>query len=166
MGIKIIKFDMQYTEQIIDLILNIQVKEFGVKITRHEQPDLEIIPSFYQVNKGGFWIAVNDNYEVIGSIGLINIGNAQAALRKMFVKDGYRGKELCIAQKLLDCLIEHCNNQGINHIFLGTTLLYHAAHRFYEKNNFVELTKSNLPPNFPIMGVDTKFYTLDINSVS
>lgn len=157
---------MKYTEQLINLILDIQVKEFGVKITRHEQPDLEIIPNYYQIDKGGFWIAVNDDDEVIGSIGLIDIGNSQAALRKMFVKYPYRGKVLSIAQRLLDCLIEHCNNQRIRHVFLGTISLYRAAHRFYEKNNFVEVDKSQLPPNFPVMTVDTKFYSLDINYVS
>jgi hypothetical protein len=33
-----------------------------------------------------------------------------------------------------------------------------AAHRFYEKNDFVRIEKQQLPPAFPVMGVDTIFY--------
>jgi RimJ/RimL family protein N-acetyltransferase len=46
----------------------------------------------------------------------------------------------------------------VTEIYLGTTAEFLAAHRFYEKNGFKEIAKSQLPPAFPIMAVDTKFY--------
>ncbi|HVN38503.1 MAG TPA: GNAT family N-acetyltransferase, partial [Myxococcota bacterium] len=33
-----------------------------------------------------------------------------------------------------------------------------AAHRFYAKNGFREIAKSDLPPSFPVMAVDDRFF--------
>jgi N-acetylglutamate synthase-like GNAT family acetyltransferase len=55
-------------------------------------------------------------------------------------------------------LVDHAEAQGIKDIFLGTTDKFLAAHRFYEKNGFAEVSKSELPPSFPLMAVDSKFY--------
>ena len=70
--------------------------------------------------------------------GLRDIGNCQAALRKMFVKAAFRGKGLGVASSLLSALLAWCRLQGITSVFLGTTASFHAAHRFYEKNGFTE----------------------------
>jgi hypothetical protein len=40
--------------------------------------------------------------------------------------------------------------------------VYKAAHRFYEKNGFSEIKKAELPPNFPLLQVDTKFYKYNL----
>lgn len=42
--------------------------------------------------------------------------------------------------------------------FLGTTPFFLAAHRFYERNGFCEISRSRLPDSFPIMEVDTRCY--------
>ena len=34
------------------------------------------------------------------------------------------------------------------------------AHRFYEKNGFEVIPRENLPPSFPVMAVDSRFYRL------
>lgn len=162
---QIIKFSQQYTEKLIDLILNIQVNEFSIAITRNDQPDLADISGFYQVGKGNFWLAVDDDNTVIGTIGLIDIGNNQLALRKMFVDARFRGKNYGIAQSLLNTAWQWCQESQIDQVYLGTTVAYHAAHRFYEKNDFLEITKSELPLNFPVMAVDSKFYVKSFKSL-
>jgi hypothetical protein len=43
-------------------------------------------------------------------------------------------------------------------ITLGGTSRRLAAHRFCERNGFVEIDRKRLRPAFPIMAVDTKFY--------
>lgn len=55
--ITIQSFENQDTDQIVNLILNIQQNEFQVPITINEQQDLLNIPSFYQHGKGNFWVA-------------------------------------------------------------------------------------------------------------
>ncbi|MBX4970436.1 GNAT family N-acetyltransferase [Rhizobium binae] len=144
-------------DDVLSLILPIQREEFGIDITADAQPDLRVIPDFYQSGKGQFWVAVKDG-AIVGTVGLKDIGNNQAALRKMFVAAEVRGREHGVAALLLDRLLVHCRDAGLTDIFLGTTDKFVAAHRFYEKNGFAEIAKSALPRAFPLMAVDSTFY--------
>jgi len=151
-----------YHSGVVDVILPIQQSEFNIPITLDGQPDILDIPGFYQQGKGNFWVALNAS-KVVGTIALIDIGNNQGALRKMFVKSEYRGSTDDVAYKLLRILLDWCQQNTIQEIFLGTTPKFLAAHRFYEKNDFIEIQKSELPLSFPVMSVDTKFYRYQIN---
>jgi len=144
-------------EAVVDVILPIQQSEFRIPVTLEDQPDLLDISGFYQRENGGFWVAESEG-AVVGTIALLDIGNRQAALRKMFVSQSHRGPEHGVAKHLLVALLEWCRHRDIAEIYLGTTEAFLAAHRFYEKNGFTELAKSELPRNFPVMAVDTKFY--------
>ena len=146
---------------VLNVILPIQQREFGIPITAADQPDLTDIPEFYQSGTGGFWVA-RSNGEVVGTVGLKDIGSGQTALRKMFVAAPFRGRELGVAGKLLDVLLAHARAKGVAEIFLGTTDKFLTAHRFYEKRNFKELQKAGLPKAFPVMAVDSKFYVLHV----
>lgn len=42
---------------VFSVILPIQRDEFGIAITSDDQPDLAVIPDFYQARKGQFWVA-------------------------------------------------------------------------------------------------------------
>ena len=151
----------EYEQQVIDLILNIQQNEFGVPVTIADQPDLLDVENFYRKGNGNFWV-IKDADKIIGTIALIDIGNQQSALRKMFVHKDYRGKEKGIGQKLLDYLIDCCIQKGIDEIYLGTFDKLQAAQRFYIKNRFVEVPKPSLPASFPVMQVDNMFFKLQI----
>jgi GNAT superfamily N-acetyltransferase len=158
-GIKV--YEKKYEQAVIDLILPIQQTEFGIPVTIEQQPDLRTIPLFYQAGQGNFWIALYEG-KVIGTIALLDIGHGRGALRKMFVDAAWRGKEHGVAQALLNTLVawavEHC----ITEILLGTTEKFIAAHKFYEKNRCNEVPKASLPPEFPVMAVDVKFYRLGL----
>jgi N-acetylglutamate synthase-like GNAT family acetyltransferase len=148
-----------HKNDVADLILSIQTGEFGIPITLEKQPDLQAIPTFYQTNNGNFWIAKVED-QVIGTISLLDIGNNQGALRKMFVDKNYRGKEFGVGQQLLTTLVDWAKYHGITEIFLGTTAKFIRAQQFYEKNGFQEIPKHELPNSFPVMEVDIKFYRL------
>lgn len=150
-----------YCERIINLILPIQQIEFNVPVTLDGQPDLLDIEVNYQQKGGNFWGAMLGE-ELVGTIALINTGYQACALRKMFVKKEFRGKEHGIAQLLLEKLIEFCKENGIRDIYLGTVDVLKAAHRFYEKNGFEEIEVNTLPDYFPRMMADNKFYHLHI----
>lgn len=158
--IRIDEFSSEYQEDILNLIVNIQQKEFGIAITAKDQPDLSSIKEFYQKGKGNFWVALLDK-KPVGTISLLDIGGDQAALRKMFVDKSYRGPTYRVASKLLEALLKWSESKGIKEIYLGTTSRFLAAHRFYEKNGFHEITTGSLPNAFPIMKVDTKFYKFE-----
>ena len=157
MAIRVEPYTDNYKQQVIDLIVPIQQEEFAIPITPADQPDLQQIPTFYQKDNGNFWLAIADG-RVVGTIALLDIGNHQGALRKMFVHKDYRGKMHGTGQLLLNTLFSWAQQTAYTEIYLGTTAKFLAAHRFYEKNEFVEITIPELPARFPRMEVDVKFY--------
>jgi N-acetylglutamate synthase-like GNAT family acetyltransferase len=150
-----------YSQQIVDLIIPIQQIEFGVPITLADQPDLLDIENNYHATGGNFWGALHEG-KVVGTIALISIGDNKGVIRKMFVNKDFRGKELGIAQKLLDQLVAYCRANGISDLYLGTVDILKAAIRFYERNGFVTIAKQDLPATFPIMSADNVFCHLEI----
>lgn len=155
--IEIVKFQPHFQHAVTSVIVPIQREEFRIYITLEDQPDLQDIHNFYQHGAGNFWLALCEE-EVVGTIALLDIGGKQGALRKMLVKAPFRGAHYGVAKCLLTALLDWCKKNNVSEIFLGTTEKFIAAHRFYEKNDFHKIEKSNLPDRFPIMAVDTRFY--------
>lgn len=159
MPITLEPYSDRHSAGIAALIVPIQQEEFGIPITYDDQPDLKDIDGFYRKGNGEFWVAL-DGDRLVGSIALLDIGNGQGALRKMFVAVSHRGREHGVAQRLLDGLLDHARQHGMREVFLGTTAKFLAAHRFYEKNGFTLIEPDNLPQAFPRMAVDTRFYRI------
>jgi len=157
--IEIVPFQPQHAAGVVAVIVPIQRAEFDIPIALAEQPDIQDVGAFYQSGAGNFWVAL-DERKVVGTLGLLDIGNGQAALRKMFVAAGHRGAGFSIARRLLDALLAWCRGHDIREVYLGTTAQFHAAHRFYEKSGFRRIDRAELPPAFPVMSVDTRFYHL------
>lgn len=175
--------------QIADLVLPIQQQEFNVPITLAAQPDLLDVEHYYFRNGGHFWGAFTTEPglsrepaiadpsphdarparqagQLIGTIALISIGHNAGALRKMFVRKEFRGKDLSVAQHLLNTLLDYCKSKGISDIYLGTMHNMKAAHRFYERNGFAAIDKGDLPNYYPNMPVDNKYYHLTIHKLA
>jgi N-acetylglutamate synthase-like GNAT family acetyltransferase len=90
-------------EGVVELVLTIQQQEFGLPITADEQPDLLNVSAYYQRARGNFWVA-SDNGQIVGTIGLLDVGDACGVVRKMFVAASHRGTEVA-AGLLQTCLI-------------------------------------------------------------
>lgn len=146
---------------VAELILSIQRGEFGMDVTAEQQPDLADIPGFYCTGQGNFWVAVDDDDAICGTIALKDIGEGQAALRKMFVRPDRRGSA-GTARDLMETLVSAARASGLATIWLGTTEWFHAAHRFYERYGFAQVDPADLPETFPRMAVDTRFYSLTL----
>jgi len=143
------------------LVVSIQQGEFGVPITLADQPDLADVPAFYLRGAGGFWVAREEG-AVVGTIGLLQAGPGEGALRKMFVRADRRGPPHRIAARLLEALLAHARTHGVRRVLLGTRPEMHAAHCFYERAGFRRLDDAALPPTFPRMATDSLFYALDV----
>ena len=163
-NILIDKYSDADKQAVIHLILSIQQIEFEIPIDLEAQPDLKNIPAFYQKDNGNFWVAKIDG-TVGGTIALLDIGNHCVALRKMFVKAEYRGSKFGIGQSLLNTVFGWTVEKNIHTIVLGTTSKFLAAQRFYEKHGFVEIEKTLLPKEFPVMAVDVKFYRCNVDEL-
>jgi len=154
---EIIPYSDQNPDSVIDLITTIQIEEFGVATTAGKQPDLRDIPGYYQPGAGNFWLAYEGDV-LVGTIAIKDVGDNICALRKMFVKKEFRGKARGVAARLMHTLLHWARDNGVREIYLGTVDVYHAAHRFYEKNGFVEIARHEVPDSVPLMDVDVKYY--------
>ncbi len=152
---KIEKYTEKYHKAVVDLILRIQQEEFNVPISLSDQPDLMDIQNAYA--NGGFFIA-REGDAVVGTIATWFMDGPNATIRKLFTDESYRGKGHQTGQRLLEKLEEFCAENGKSHIFLGTTDKFKAAHRFYEKNGYNEILNADLPADFDVLEVDSKFY--------
>lgn len=159
MAMKLIAYNNTYKQAVIDLILSIQKEEFGVAVDLADQPDLQDIHAYYSQ----FWLAVDEEKGVVGTLGIVKFNERQAVLKKMFVNVEYRGKS--VAQLLLDNLFDYCRIENIKEIYLGTVEQFKAAHRFYEKNGFLSINEKILPEHMPRMEVDTIFYKKNITEI-
>ena len=163
MKYQVVQYEEKYREAVVQLVLSIQQIEFNIPITIQDQPDLQNVISFYRKGNGNFWIALFQD-KVVGTTALIDIGNDQVTLRKMFVHAEHRGKENGVAQMLFETSRDWCVKKNVKEIFLGTIDKLHAAKRFYAKNGFTEIPKTSLPSNFPIMSVDNTFFKCEVKA--
>ena len=118
--------------------------------------------SIYELSfdpKQHYWCAVSHG-KVIGTVGVVDIGNATGVVKRMFLKKGFRGEKYQIAKKLLQLVIYYAIEHKMKQIYLGTMLQFVAAQKFYLKNGFIEITREELPSNFPANEQDTVFYKL------
>ncbi|MCM1265690.1 MAG: GNAT family N-acetyltransferase [Candidatus Gastranaerophilales bacterium] len=135
-------YQEKYKEEIINLILNIQNNESKVNLSIDDQPDLCDINKYYIENDGNFWIATDNNDNVIGTLALMKEDN-YAILKKIFIEPQHRGNGL--SEKLFEQFIKHCKAKNIQAIILDTPSVCKRAHSFYIKHNFKQITKEQLP---------------------
>lgn len=154
------EFNIADQNSVKEFVLSIQNDEFNLGFTDADQPDLLYTKKFY--SNGNFWIA-RVNEEIVGTIGLQNLDNHNGVLRKMFVRNDYRGTEHKIAQKLFDALIDFASKINLKVIWLDTPSIAVASHRFYERNGFEQTDKLNLPANYVFPDKNSKIYKLKIN---
>jgi GNAT superfamily N-acetyltransferase len=166
MSIRIEPYAPQHRNSLIEMILAIQQDEFDLPITYGDQKDLHDINAAYRIGAGQFWVAQPADLPtgfVVGSLGFHDMGVDRdgkrcGALRKMFVRKEYRGRQHGVAPGLLKTLEEHAVRNAVAALYLGTTEAFKAAHRFYEKHGYSAIAPERLPEKFVRLAVDTRFY--------
>ena len=129
---EIVKYESKYEIAAKNLIIDIAVKEYGFK--EFEKCFLESDYEKYQKSGGNFWVVLNKNKEVIGTMALEKNNNI-GYLSGVYIHRDYRGNG--IAQKLLELSMKYAKEQNIEEILLDTYSNFASAVKFYEKNNFV-----------------------------
>lgn len=153
------QFSVEQKAELNAFVLGIQNGEFGLGFTQKEQLDLINTTEFYK--GGGFWI-VELEHEIVGCIGLQKLSWDIGILRKMFVKKELRVTDLKIAQKLFDTLRLESQKIRFKSILLDTPAIAKASHRFYEKNGFLELNKSQIPTEYKFPDRNSKIFELKL----
>ncbi|AFK02607.1 GCN5-related N-acetyltransferase [Emticicia oligotrophica DSM 17448] len=149
-----------YQKQVETLVLGVQNDEFGLGLTAQDQPDLPNIAEFYK--NGCFWIALNNENQVMGTIGIEPLTDGQAVLRKMFLDKSMRGdKDENLAQRLFETLLQYAKEKGYEALWLDTPPPAKAAHRFYERNGFDLMPPESAPSSYKLPKISgLKIYRL------
>lgn len=153
---QIIEYEDRYKDQIIDLILTIQNKEAGIGLSLEEQPDLCDIQNAYINDGGDFWVAVNEQGDAVGTIGLMNKGNGYGILKKFFVRSDYRSHK--VGLQLYQALQKFCKDNHFKVIILDTPSVAETSHHFYERNGFSRIAKNELPIAYDYPDRDSYLY--------
>lgn len=140
----------------IDCMMTGIALEFDEDISPTPKNVTPIIPDMY-------WVAIIGD-EIIGTAGVLSIGNNFAVLKNMMLKKEHRGKTIGISKTLLETVINWCENNQISKIYLGTMTQFKAAQLFYINNGFKRISKHNLPENFANNPLDDVFFVKNITT--
>ncbi len=151
-------------KQIITMIETIQKGEFSLPITDDINACiLRAEEDFYYNNSYNFWYATDEGGTIIGSVGLKKIDDQNGEIKKLFVHQSYRGKN--VAPKLMNALVRAALKHRFETLYLGTVDKLHAAQRFYEKYGFVRIAKQDLPSGFEVCPLDTVFFKVTVEDL-
>lgn len=142
---KIIKFEDKYRDDMIFMIL--EAKNALGRVPRLN-PDLLDIKKNYFDRGGAFWLALDDNDRVIGSIGFsINEGSKDVTLRRFFVKCNL--KRQGIGTALLNIAEEYIKSQGKETIYinLGAGDKWFESRAFYSKHGYTYCGENEMKKN-------------------
>ena len=130
---EILEYVHEYKENVNKLMHEILVEEYG--FNQFSNGILNSHNEEYFEGNNKLWIAI-ENGEIIGTIGIIEVSKHHALLKKVYVKETYRGKG--IAQQLLNLCLEYAKSMNYDYIFLETYHRLERAKAFYSKNGFIE----------------------------
>lgn len=129
---KIVEYMPKYKEQIIDLLIDVAVNEFGFK---EWEKWFKIFRNENYIKEGGnCWIALNNQDNVIGTISLKNRNNGVGEIKNLYVAKEERNKK--IASSLFAVLLQFAKSNDYTKLRLDTYKEFENAIYFYEKRGF------------------------------
>lgn len=133
------KLFLEYTKMLID-----NDKTFGeyLKLQSYDR-ELNNLKEKYGLPFGRLYLAYIDN-EVAGCIALKRIDKNNCEMKRLYVKEKYRGKK--IASKLVDKIIEDANFIGYKYMLLDTLPFLKSAINLYKQKGFYEISAYNDSP--------------------
>ncbi len=133
---KIVQFQNRYRDDLIFMIL--EAKNALGRIPGLNEDLLDIEKNYFK-NGDMFWIALDGNDRVIGSVGYKSIPHTNNVfLHRLFVK--YNLKHQGIGTELLNLAESHLKNQSKKQVYvnLGVGEEWFESRSFYKKYGYVE----------------------------
>jgi GNAT superfamily N-acetyltransferase len=153
MAIEIIPFQKKYAKDFYDL--NIEWLETYFYVEAYDKEVLSN-PDHNILEPGGHIFFAVENNAVLGTVALLNRGDAAFELTKMAVLPNQRGKK--IGQKLMQHCIDFASENNFASLFLYSNTILENAIYIYRKFGFVEIpvepdspyVRSNIKMEYPL----------------
>ena len=126
-------FKSKYRDDMIFMIL--EAKDALGRVPHLNEDLLDIVDNYFSTGNM-FWIAIDDNDRVIGSIGTNIISTNEMWLKRLYVKSTL--KRQGIGKKLYKQAEEFAIQKGIDTIYTRFSSDYVEAQKFYPSMGFVE----------------------------
>ncbi len=121
--------------KILDIVKTV-LSDYGLKTNPQEtDKDLSDIKNYYFDKNGWFAVLENEN-EIIGSYGIIQINGETCELRKMYLLTRFQGKGL--GKLMLEDALKKAGELGYSKMILETNILLDKAIALYSKYGFVQ----------------------------
>jgi len=130
---RIIKYEKKYRDDLIFMVLEAKNALGRVPGLNEDLLDIE---GFY-FNKGDmFWIALDDNDRVIGSVGCNLLPDDEAVLHRLYIK--YNLKRQGLGTEMLDVAENFAGKNGrkVMKVHLGDKVTYFESRSFYPKHGY------------------------------
>lgn len=118
-----------------DLIVGILEKEFSAEEKNFFGSDIQNVSKTYAGEGDCFFVACDDD-KIIGTAGIKREDERNALLRRIFVRDDYRGKR--IAFQLIQNAIDFCKKRGYEEVIFKTTSRMRNAINLCEATGFIK----------------------------
>ena len=121
---------------------NLKANKLDIPGTVYFDENLNNLSDFYLASpQRTYFIALDDNDNIIGGIGLAELGfmDDTAELQKLYLTDAVKGKGL--SYKLIELVEETALNKGYKRIYLETHTNLKAAIHLYEKCGYKLIEK-------------------------
>lgn len=130
---RIMKYEAKYRDDLIFMVLEAKNALGRIPTLNDDLLDLDA----YYFNKGDmFWIAVDDNDRVIGSVGCNLLPNHEAVLHRLYIK--YTLKRQGLGSMLLEVAENFARDNGKTTmtVHLGNKTDFFESRQFYPKHNY------------------------------
>lgn len=134
---KIISFNKNYQKELVEFLDEVLNKEWGSYVSQDKDPDLFSVEDIYIKNGGNFWLSLNKENNIIGTIAIkiFKLKDKKIAyLKRFYLKKEYRKQG--IGKKMLNTTFDFCQNNKINEIVLGTNPESERAIELFRKAGF------------------------------
>jgi putative acetyltransferase len=98
-----------------------------------ELPDLLTFARHYVAPRGAFFV-IRDQGQVVGSVGVEQLGESLAELHRLYLDADLRGRGL--GRALVEAVIAWCRAGAIKHLLLWSDTRFERAHVLYARMGF------------------------------
>jgi N-acetylglutamate synthase-like GNAT family acetyltransferase len=161
LSFRIRRFEPADQKGVERLVLTIQQDEYGYQLTTENQPDLKDVAGFFASRNSAFWVAEGAGGDIIGCIGLMDLGSGACAMRKFMVAAPARGRDNGVSSALTQAFEDHAR-QYCPKLALSTVQKTAAAQAFYVREGYRIVDQSQLPEGFEAGPFDVVFMVKDL----